>query len=258
MSQTISVNLPASTIYVSGTVNGIEKTWTNVSGNTWETTAEISEDGKYIVRLTLISASGATSQQSLTLYYGVVSLITDRNLADVMRVQELASISYSQMTGEEKAEWDSDLKGAYNASDFNRVESAVAYLAGLLRALPDDLKAYASEKVVAWDKFFNVPYDAASVVVDTKTDWKMTDIQTPQDMARYLDNVAFLRGVIEYATATLPATMDNLAWQGANAIEQVLVDLDEAIEHLRQQTKYYLDLTAQSWHFSGEIFTGEV
>lgn len=185
-------------------------------------------------------------------------LITDRTATDASRVDALSAIPYAKMTDAQKAEWDSDLKGAYNASDLNRVESAVDYLAGVLRALPDDLKAYAQEKVVGWDRFFDVPYDAENVVVDTKTDWRVTDIQIPQDMARYLDNVAYLRGIVEYSTATLPNSMDNLTWQGANAIEKALVDLEDAIERLRAQTKHYIDLTVQSWCFSGEVYTGEV
>ena len=187
-----------------------------------------------------------------------LKLITDRSAADANRVDALSAIPYSKMTDAQKAEWDSDLKGAYNASDLNRVESAVDYLAGVLRALPDDLKAYAKEKVVAWDKFFDVPYDAESVTPTVKKDWVKSDIQTPEDMTRYLNNVVWLRNTIEYATAELPSTMNGLTWQGANAIEKALVDLDEAIERLRAQTKYYLDLTAKSWCFSGEVFAGEV
>ena len=185
-------------------------------------------------------------------------MITDRSIADVNRLNALAAIPYADMTEAQKAEWNGDLKGAYNASDLNRVESAVEYLGGVLRALPDDLKQYGAAQNVAWDKFFAPPYDAAKITPSVKTDWQASDIQTAQDMARYLDNVVLLRNALDYATAALPSTMERLNWLGANAIEKVLVDLDDAVAKLRAQTQYYIDLTAQSWHYCGELYAGEV
>ena len=34
--QNVAVNLPGDVIYVSGTVNGVQYTWTNTDGNRWE------------------------------------------------------------------------------------------------------------------------------------------------------------------------------------------------------------------------------
>ena len=78
------------------------------------------------------------------------TLITDRTQADEERVEELAAKGYDAMTAEEKSEWDGEMKGAYDASDLNRVESAVAYLAELLVLLPSELKEYAASKGVAF------------------------------------------------------------------------------------------------------------
>lgn len=258
MSQTIAVSLPTNTLYVSGTVNGVDKTWTNTEGNTWETTADVAADGKYLVELTIISSTGASSAESFTLYYGVVSLITDRTEADARRVMYLAGLSYANMSDAEKAEWNSELKGAYNAGDLNRVESAVDYLAGLLRELPEELKAYAAEKDVGWDKIFAPPYDPADMYPETKTDWAKTDIQTPTDMERYLGNVKKLRNALSYATDDLPDGMDHLDWQGANAIERALKGLDAAIILFRGDAQILIDNTAAAWLQSGEIFSGEV
>lgn len=77
MTQTLSVSLAAGTLYVSGTVNGVAKTWTNTDGNIWETTAERAEDDIYRIELTMIGSSGTTSTASLTLYYGILQLITE-------------------------------------------------------------------------------------------------------------------------------------------------------------------------------------
>lgn len=258
MSQTIAVSLPANTLYVSGSVNGVDKTWTNTEGNTWETTADKAPDGKYLVALVIISSTGSTSEESFTLYYGVVSLITDRTAADKRRAEYLAGLDYADMTEAEKAEWDSDLKGAYNASDLNRVESAVDYLAGALRDLVAGLKAYAAERDVGWDAIFAPPFDPEEMHPETKQDWKAEDIQTPEDMARYLGNVKMLRGSLDYDTPALPEAMDDLTWQGANAIEQALKDLDGAIILFRGDMQILIENTAAAWFYSGEIYTGEV
>lgn len=63
------------------------------------------------------------------------NLIFDRTQGDVDRVAYLSGLwQNGTFTGttEELAEWASDLKGAYNASDLNRVLSAVEYLTDML------------------------------------------------------------------------------------------------------------------------------
>lgn len=186
------------------------------------------------------------------------TLITDRTQADEERVEELASKGYEAMTDAEKAEWDGEMKGAYDASDLNRVESSVAYLAELLVLLPRELKEYAASKGVAFDAFFDVPYDAAAYALTTKTDWAELDSPTQEQMARYLENVRALRSALDYATSDLPVSMDNLTIDGANAIEKALKGLDEAISAFDAKTKANLDNTASVWIYSGEVYASEV
>ena len=186
------------------------------------------------------------------------TLITDRTQPDEERVEELAAKGYDAMTAEEKAEWDGEMKGAYDASDLNRVESAVAYLAELLVLLPIELKEYATSKGVAFDAFFDVPYDAAAYALTTKTDWAEPDSPTPEQMARYIENVKSLRSALDYATSDLPGSMDNLTIDGANAIEKALNGLDVAISAFDAKTKVNLDNTASAWIYSGEIYASEV
>ena len=84
-------------------------------------------------------------------------------------------------------------KGAYNYSDLNRVERAVAEISA-----------------------------RGGLGLTTKTDWTMWDVPTTADMTRYLSNI---RAIKTYAGSniTLPATMDNLVYTNANNIEAVLV-----------------------------------
>lgn len=111
--QVLSVSLPSEIIYVSGTVNGTAYTWTLIKG-AWTATVERSADDTYAVVLTAVTAAGTSTNYALTLYYGLLSLITDRTRADV----------------ETKTD-----KGFYNASDLNRVGAAVEYIAGRFTAL---------------------------------------------------------------------------------------------------------------------------
>lgn len=111
--QVLSVSLPSEIIYVSGTVNGTAYTWTFLDG-AWTATVERAADDTYIVALTAVTAAGVSTNYSLTLYYGLLSLITDRTRADVANQTD---------------------KGFYNASDLNRVGAAVEYIAGRFAAL---------------------------------------------------------------------------------------------------------------------------
>ena len=111
--QVLSVSLPSEIIYVSGTVNGTAYTWTLIEG-AWTATVERASDDTYAVALTAVTAAGVSTNYTLTLYYGLLSLITDRTRADVENETD---------------------KGFYNASDLNRVGAAVEYIAGRFAAL---------------------------------------------------------------------------------------------------------------------------
>ena len=111
--QVLSVSLPSEIIYVSGTVNGTAYTWTLMDG-AWTATVERAADDTYAVALTAVTAAGVSTNYTLTLYYGLLSLITDRTRADVENETD---------------------KGFYNASDLNRVGAAVEYIADRFTAL---------------------------------------------------------------------------------------------------------------------------
>lgn len=111
--QVLSVSLPSEIIYVSGTVNGTAYTWTLIEG-AWTATVERAADDTYAVALTAVTAAGVSTNYTLTLYYGLLSLITDRTRADVANQTD---------------------KGFYNASDLNRVGAAVEYIASRFTAI---------------------------------------------------------------------------------------------------------------------------
>lgn len=222
--QTLTVALPSEVIYVSGTVNGTACTWTLVEG-AWQAIVERAADEKYAVALTAVNALGTSASYSFTLYYGVLNLITDRTAADAARAAELDAKGWESMTAAERTEWSGEPKGAYNASDLNRVGSAVQYLAG---------------------RFTEQGY---VVTVVPRTDWEASDVPTEDEWALYLANVAALRAQIaaKPTTPALPETIAGLTVDGANAIEQVLKDLDELLTNAER-----------AWYYSGELFAGEV
>ncbi len=132
----------------------------------------------------------------------MMDLITDRTQADVERARALNAKGWDAMTDAERAEWSAGLKGAYNCTDLNRVESAVAELAAQL-----------------------------GVAVEVKTDWTAADVPRNADLERYLGNIRVLKeqtGGLP-GTPSVPAGMDGLNWASANAIEQILLDLERLI-----------------------------
>ena len=223
--QTVTVTLPTDVVYVSGTVNGTEYTWTNVDTDRWEAVVQRSQSEIYVVSLTLINDLGTITYANFTLYYGVLNLITDRTAQDVERWRLLHSKGWDALTEAEKAEWNTALKGAYNYEDMNRVESAVGFIANRLG---------------------EAGYHAVPIV---HPEWRVGDHPTKEDMTRYFNNIALLRSKLPlYATTpAAPTTQTRLTYLMANAIEQILMDLDRQISAINQ-----------SWYYAGDVFTGEI
>lgn len=85
-------------------------------------------------------------------------------------------------------------KGAYNYSDLNRVERAVAEIS-----------------------------DKAGLGLVTKTNWTMWDIPTESEMSRYLGNLRTLQ--MRYNIGIpLPDTMSGLHYESANDIEKLILE----------------------------------
>lgn len=87
-------------------------------------------------------------------------------------------------------------KGAYNYSDLNRVERAVAEIS-----------------------------DRAGLNLVTKTDWSMWDIPKESDMRRYLNNVEAVRQLVpsNVTVPLTPTTMNNFTYNEANNIELIIL-----------------------------------
>jgi hypothetical protein len=153
------------------------------------------------------------------------NLITDRTQLDVDRRAELKAKGWQAMTAEEKAEWQTSLKGGYNYTDMNRVESAVEYVANKLT-----LAGYVVIPVI-------------------KKNWIATDKPTTDDIKRYMKNVADIREALATFSTTpeAPTIEQRLTYQMANDIEQILLDVDDLITKM-----------VNAYFFSGDLYSGEV
>lgn len=141
-----------------------------------------------------------------------MNFITDRTQSDVDLVKKLQTRGL-KMTASEWQMWETaTMRGAYNFTDLNRVETAVADIAENL-----------------------------GVSVVTKTDWGMWDIPTESDMVRYLDNINVIKSAVSFTrnAPTLPGSMSDLTYESANNIEKTLVALYKIIDSIPRCGEIY-------------------
>lgn len=168
------------------------------------------------------------------------NLVTDRTQADVNRLVELTSkvnrgtateaefYEYlyggterlEDINGESLEDLGGELleayvgvqKGAYNASDLNRVGAAMLYCQTILAGI-------------------GIPVELDSV----KTDWAESDMPTVSDMDLYLDNLSALKTAINSPVyfPAVPESMNNLTWATANDIERILQMLEIEVENIK-------------------------
>lgn len=221
---TVSVTLQADIVSVTGTINATEVVWEQYGG-AWHAVCARVQNGQYHVQITAVNSLGAASNFDFTLQYEGLNLITWRTQKDVNRVLFLSQkIIKGTATPEEQAEWlGSEMIGAYNASDLNRVGNAVQFVT---------------------DRLFEIGYSVATV---GKDDWDRTDIPNKSNMAYYLRDIQFIRNalVVPDDMPQCPTTLDNLDYQKANDIEQILLDVDNIIT-----------LIMRSWMYAGEVYSG--
>lgn len=153
----------------------------------------------------------------------MTNLVYDRTVEDVAEVRRLLAKLDPEtgdgLTAAEQAKWDAGLKGAYNFTDMNRVESAVKTLAAALTAA-------------------GYPVEITPVLKGSKAEdreWQEGDIVRRAQWTTYLDNVQTLRDAYYTLAETgeLPKPEDKLDYQGANTIEKILADIDLLLDGMK-------------------------
>ena len=147
----------------------------------------------------------------------MADLITDRTREDALRVLSLAAKwSRGTISDSEILEWNMNMKGAYNASDLNRVGAAVTRI---------------------------------HISTVGKSDWTEEDYNNAEALDYYLKDISLVRGAIAVMSSTppVPADLQGLTWWEANDIEKILEDVDYLITNMMQAWYYSGDL------YSGEV-----
>lgn len=229
--------LPVENLTATKTDSAIELSW---SKSKYAESYAIYENGIRIDRVTTTTASiGGNLVAARTFevraegssgiaegaFITICGLITDRTISDVLRWKELQAKGWAGMTSDEQSEWLAGMKGAYNATDLNRVGETIL-------KIRDRMESY-----------------GYSVSVNAKTDWAMSDIPTPAQMVEYLWAVCKMRQSIPVFSTTpnAPNDMEKLTYAEANDIEKILLDIT-----------LILDLIAEGWYQSNEVYSGEV
>ncbi len=193
-------------------------------------------------------------------YINGIEMVTNRSSSDVVLVKSFIKKGFQNMTDEEKQTFLAGMKGAYNYTDVNRVESAVSYLAERLVSVYDEIRELAKELGVYWNEdVYGVPYDAEDYKNwDTKNDWAISDRFTEEERRKYLDKITAVLLALASVPENFPVSLEKMNYIGANTIEQSLVDFKNHLEFLINEKRGLIIGTAKSWFYSGDIYGGEV
>lgn len=150
------------------------------------------------------------------------NLITDRTLEDVNEMKAILNKikqlgDFDELTNAEKLKFNTlQSKGSYDYVDFNRVNEWVAFISNNLNT----------------ENYRNV--------VNTKTDWSEEDIVTLSDTINYLNNINVLREAfyVKSDTPDTPIDLKNLSYDEANAIEQILFDINDLYNKMFSVFRY--------------------
>jgi predicted RNA-binding protein Jag len=152
----------------------------------------------------------------------LLELITDRTLKDITDVRLLMQ---SGMTVEGISVLFANSKGSYNMSDMNRVSDATKWLAGYLKQLSIDIKAYLNNLHVSMSEKLDPKIDE-SIADIAMNSWGRSEKPTAAQLKTYLETITRVVNQMEQ-TWKLPSTMNKLTYTGANQIEQAILDEHE-------------------------------
>ena len=210
----LTLDLETDVVYISGTVNGNAVTWQFMGDGQWNTSAARSADDIYRIEITAVKANGLSYEMATTVYYGM-HLITDRTQEDVKLVKSLAEkIANGTATAAEKAEYLTDLKGSYNASDLNRVGSALIYVNDILTE------------------------NGYGVLITAKTNWQKMDMFYLSDLRNYLEDVERLRGALAIIKSTPKIPPNFNRYDRANDIEKIIEDVHFLLQNMIAAYRY--------------------
>lgn len=214
-----------------------------------------------------------------------VEMITDRSASDVLSAKNLIKKGFQNMTEDEKSCFLKGLKGAYNYSDVNRIETATKYFVDTMLQIYEQNIQLAKELGVDWAEIYDVPYnpeDYESIVI--KNDWEINDIFSEADGTDFLNKIVYVLSAIidipletKYLTDTnglvlqdkdgnylmtspgeFPTSFDGFDYKKANIIEKSMEDFNVALTDLKINKENLIIGTAKAWYYSGDLYGGEI
>ena len=225
-------NTTSASIVVAGTVNKMVDITVNVGGvDVATTTASGSFSmsvpvswGSNTIIVTAEDSFGQTDSETVTVTRSNLSLIFDREQADVDRYNLLRSkLKAGTASASERTEYNGTPKGGYKAADLNRVGTAINTVASDLTAA-------------------GYPYDPQA-----KTNWANNSYFLASDMTTYLAKVQGLRDLLTVWTTTPAVPADVATYQQANAIEQIIADVNTLYHNM-----------VDAYFYMGDLYMGEV
>ena len=187
------------------------------------------------------------------------TLIFDRTLGDVLRVKTLADIARTRgLTAEELDEWNAAVvRGAYNASDINRVGEAIEYTDAYLSEVQSIIDAYRIERGVADDVYFDAQVADPSEMIAPWTDYTISE---PPIMA---SNVlrTFRAAQVMAERVRIPYTapdISRLTYQDANRVERMIFDAYHYAAEKEITRKDAAERMAKAWYHADDLFCGEI
>jgi len=194
------------------------------------------------------------------------TLIFDRTIDDVRRLQELKRKFMSTgLDDEELREYMNDragMKGAYNASDLNRVGEALGYIAGRMRSAADDIAEIVrrhGHEQFSWAFFFGVEHNPSAARITPRNNWRIEDIPRLGQITRLLDDLRGIRQQLNMpATAPpVPASLDGMNYATANDIERLLFEMDIRLSAVEANITDVKGRFGAEFRYTGVTFCGE-
>lgn len=139
--------------------------------------------------------------------------IYDRVIGDIEKVRQYELRGYDDLIPSEKTEWKAGLKGALNASDVNRIENNLKFLAESLQISG----------------------------LTFKTNWTYSDILVRSHQRRILNNFESIKSkyIFEHDPGRISPPLNG--YQKVNTLEKAILDMYDAYKNLEDvifQTKY--------------------
>ena len=162
--------------------------------------------------------SDFTTTVTATTLSNPMALVTDRAAADLNEIKRLSGLGLTSWSADDKAAWNAiNSKGAYNVTDVLRVIGAMSYLVTQLNAAG-----------------FNISIQSSAAGWTEGADRPVVSL-----MNNYLSDLTLIQQALDLPSTSpdLPESINYLTLRRANAIEQMLLDVD-ALLALYVQTMF--------------------